>query len=45
MRNSIVILFLCVTSLMFSQQKDAEVLEREARKDVREGNELYKVKI
>lgn len=41
MRNSIVILFLCVTSLMFSQQKDAEVLEREARKDVREGNELY----
>ena len=41
MRNSIVILFLCVTSLMFSQQKDPKVLEREARKDVREGNELY----
>ncbi|MBK5208453.1 MAG: tetratricopeptide repeat protein [Flavobacteriaceae bacterium] len=41
MRNSIVILFLCVTSLMFSQQKDSKVLEREARKDVREGNELY----
>ena len=41
MRNSIVILFLCVTSLMFSQQKDPKILEREARKDVREGNELY----
>ena len=41
MRNSIVILFLCVTSLMFSQHKDPKVLEREARKDVREGNELY----
>jgi tetratricopeptide (TPR) repeat protein len=26
---------------MFSQQKDPKVLEREARKDVREGNELY----
>lgn len=41
MRNSIVILFLCVASLMYSQQKDPKVLEREARKDVREGNELY----
>jgi tetratricopeptide (TPR) repeat protein len=26
---------------MFSQQKDPKVLEREARKDIREGNELY----
>jgi tetratricopeptide (TPR) repeat protein len=26
---------------MFSQQKDPKILEREARKDVREGNELY----
>ena len=41
MRNSIVILFLCVASLMFSQQKDPKDLEREARKDVRVGNELY----
>lgn len=41
MKNSVIILFICVTSLMFSQQKDPKVLEREARKDVREGNELY----
>jgi Ca-activated chloride channel family protein len=41
MKNSIIILFLCVTSLMFSQQKDSKVLEREAREDVREGNKLY----
>lgn len=41
MRNSIFILFLGITSLMFSQQKDPKDLEREARKDVREGNELY----
>jgi tetratricopeptide (TPR) repeat protein len=41
MRNSIFILFLGITTLMFSQQKDPKDLEREARKDVREGNELY----
>jgi len=41
MKNSIFILFLGITSLMFSQQKDPKDLEREARKDVREGNELY----
>lgn len=41
MKNSIFILFLSITSLMFSQQKDQKDLEREARKDVREGNELY----
>lgn len=41
MKNSIVILFLCITSLMFSQQKDPKDLEREARADVREGNKLY----
>jgi len=41
MKNSIFILFLSITSLMFSQQKDPKDLEREARKDVREGNELY----
>lgn len=41
MKNSIIILFLCVTSLMFSQQKDPKVLEREAREDVREGNKFY----
>ena len=41
MKNNIVILFLCITSLMFSQQKDSKDLEREAREDVREGNQLY----
>ena len=41
MKNSIFILFLGITSLVFSQQKDPKDLEREARKDVREGNELY----
>lgn len=41
MKNSIFIIFLGITSLMFSQQKDPKDLEREARKDVREGNELY----
>ncbi|MGV8945414.1 MAG: tetratricopeptide repeat protein [Lutibacter sp.] len=41
MKNNIVILFLCVTSLMFSQQKDPKDLEREARAEVREGNKLY----
>lgn len=41
MKNSILIIFLGITSLMFSQQKNPKDLEREARKDVREGNELY----
>ncbi len=41
MKNSIIILFLCFTSLGFSQQKDAKQLEREAREDIREGNKLY----
>lgn len=41
MKNSIFIIFLGITSLMFSQQKSPKDLEREARKDVREGNELY----
>lgn len=41
MKNSIFILLLSVTSLVFSQQKDSKDLEREARKDVREGNVLY----
>jgi Ca-activated chloride channel family protein len=41
MRNSIFIIFLGITSLMFSQEKSPKDLEREARKDVREGNELY----
>lgn len=41
MRNSIFIVLLSVTSLLFSQQKSPKDLEREARKDVREGNELY----
>ncbi len=41
MKNSIFILFLGITSLMFSQEKSPKDLEREARKDVREGNEFY----
>ena len=41
MKNSLVILFLCFTTLIFSQQKSAKELEREARENVREGNELY----
>lgn len=41
MKNSIFIIFLGITSLMFSQQKSPKDLEREARKDLREGNELY----
>ncbi|PHS52841.1 MAG: DNA primase [Lutibacter sp.] len=41
MKNSLVILFLCFTTLVFSQQKDKKELEREARENIREGNELY----
>ena len=40
-KNSLIILFLCFTMLVFSQEKDQEKLNREAREDVREGNELY----
>lgn len=41
MKKQIIILFLCFTTLVFSQQKNQKELEREAREDVREGNELY----
>ncbi|NQV78174.1 MAG: DNA primase [Lutibacter sp.] len=41
MKNSLVILFIFFTTLVFSQQKTSKELEREAREDVREGNELY----
>ncbi|MBL4939683.1 MAG: tetratricopeptide repeat protein [Lutibacter sp.] len=41
MKNSLVILFLCFTTLVFSQQKNQKELEREARENIREGNELY----
>ena len=41
MKNRIIILFLCFTTLVFSQQKTAKELEREARENVREGNDLY----
>ena len=41
MKNRFIIVFLCFTSLVFSQQENAEKLEREAREDVREGNQLY----
>ena len=41
MRNWTVILFICFTTLVFPQQKNQKELEREARENVREGNELY----
>lgn len=41
MKNSIFIILLGFTTLLFSQEKSPKDLEREARKDVREGNELY----
>ncbi len=41
MKNSIFIILLGFTTLLFSQEKSQKDLEREARKDVREGNELY----
>ncbi len=41
MKNKIVILFLCFSTLIFSQEKNKTKLEREARENVREGNELY----
>ncbi|RXP64490.1 tetratricopeptide repeat protein [Lutibacter sp. HS1-25] len=40
-RNSLIILFLSFTLLLFSQEKDQEKLNREAREDVRSGNEFY----
>jgi len=40
-KGSLIILFLCFTNVFFSQEKDAEQLEREARENVREGNKLY----
>jgi Ca-activated chloride channel family protein len=41
MKNSIFIILLGFTTLLFSQEKSPKDLEREARKDVREGNEFY----
>jgi len=41
MKNTIVILFLCLSTLVFSQQKKPKELEREARENIREGNKLY----
>ncbi len=41
MKNSIIILFLCFTTLGFSQKRNTRQLEREAREDIREGNKLY----
>lgn len=40
-KNRLVILFLCFSMLIFSQQKGVKQLEREAREDIREGNKLY----
>lgn len=41
MKNSLIILFLSVTTLVFSQQKNKQELIRESRENIREGNELY----
>jgi tetratricopeptide (TPR) repeat protein len=41
MKNSIFILVVCFTTLVFSQEKSKKELEREARENVREGNALY----
>jgi len=41
MKNRFALIFLCFTSVVFSQQKNPEQLEREAREEVREGNKLY----
>ena len=41
MKNILIILFLCLTTVIFSQEKTSKDLEREAREDVREGNKLY----
>ncbi|WP_298365090.1 tetratricopeptide repeat protein [uncultured Lutibacter sp.] len=41
MKNRLVLLCLCITSFIFSQQKNEEQLMREAREDLREGNKLY----
>ena len=41
MKKQLVILFLCFSTLVFSQKKDQTALKREAREDVREGNKLY----
>ncbi len=40
-KNRLVILLFCFTVVVFSQQKNPEQLEREAREDIREGNKLY----
>jgi len=40
-KNSLFIVFVFFTLAIFSQQKDAETLERQARENVREGNKLY----
>lgn len=41
MKNKIIILFLCFSTLVFAQQKTPKELDREARENVREGNKLY----
>ena len=40
-KSSLIILFLSFTTFLFSQQENEEKLEREARAEVREGNNLY----
>ena len=41
MKNSLIILMLCFSTLVFAQQKTSKELEREARENIREGNKLY----
>lgn len=40
-RNSLIILFLLFTTVIFAQNENKESQERQARNDLREGNKLY----
>tara|TARA_R110001583_G_scaffold176620_1_gene331357 strand:+ start:7225 stop:8025 length:801 start_codon:yes stop_codon:yes gene_type:complete len=41
MKNGLIIIVLCFSTLVFSQNKTPKELEREAKENVREGNKLY----
>ncbi|WP_372745209.1 tetratricopeptide repeat protein [Lutibacter sp.] len=40
-KNSLIIIFFAFTTVLFAQEQNQEKLEREARAEVRAGNELY----